>query len=190
MSEGVRAVDTSASSPQPRKRNAHTAAGSQTLPLVAPEMRNIDDVDYRIITLLAQDARQSARSIARQLGMSPGAITERISRLEGSGVITGYHASIDVAVIGYPMLVLIGLRVRPGKASMAQIIDRLMAIRNVQSVSVVTGDWDLVAKLVVADTAQLREILVDHIWECPGVDTAHTMTVLEYRERPGSWATH
>ncbi len=159
-------------------------------PLVAPEMRHIDDTDYRIITLLAQDARQSARSIARQLGMSPGAISERIARLESSGVITGYHASIDVAVIGYPMQVLIGLRVRPGQAPLAQTIDRLMAIRNVQSVSVVTGDWDLMAKLVVADTRQLKEILVDHIWTCPGVDNAHTMTVLDYHERPGSWATH
>ena len=163
---------------------------SSGLPLVAPEMQHIDDVDYRIITLLAKDARQSARSISRQLSMSPGAITERIARLESSGVITGYHASIDVGVIGYPMQVLIGLRVRPGKASIDQIVERLMAIRNVQSVSIVTGDWDLVAKLVVADTNQLKQILIEHIWECPGVDNAHTMTVLEYRERPGSWATH
>lgn len=173
-----------------KARDPQALAASAQPPLVAPEMRHIDDVDYRILTLLSQDARQSARSISRQLGMSPGAITERIARLESSGVITGYHASVDVAVIGYPMLVLIGLRVRPGKASMAQTVERLLAIRNVQSVSVITGDWDLLAKVVVADTSQLREILVEHIWECPGVDSAHTMTVLEYRERSGGWAIH
>lgn len=160
------------------------------VPVVAAEMRNIDAVDHGIITLLAQDARQSARSISRQLGMSPGAITERIARLEAGGVIAGYHASIDVAVIGYPMPVLIGLRVRPGKTSMARIVDRLMAISNVQSVSVVTGDWDLIANLVVADTEQLREILVEHIWEWPEVAKAHTMTVLDHHKRPGSWTTH
>jgi DNA-binding Lrp family transcriptional regulator len=178
----------SARSDSGKERGQESLAGPAPMPLVAPEMRHIDDVDYRILTLLAQDARQSARSIARQLSMSPGAITERIARLESNGVITGYHASIDVAVIGYPMTVLIGLRLRPGQASLAQTIERLMGIRNVQSVSVVTGDWDLMAKLVVADTKQLKEILVEHIWECPGVDTAHTMTVLDYHERPGSWA--
>ena len=183
-------MDAAARSSQRKAKDEQSATASTPLPLLAPEMRNIDEVDYRILTLLADDARQSARSIARQLGMSPGAITERIARLEHNGVITGYRASIDVAAIGYPMSVLIGLRVRPGKASMAQIIDRLMAIRNVQSISVVTGDWDLLAKLVVADTNELKEILVNHIWECPGVDNAHTMTVMDYRERPGSWAPH
>jgi DNA-binding Lrp family transcriptional regulator len=55
----------------------------------------LDDVDLEILRLLRVDARRSARAIARDVGMSPGAVNERLTRLENSGVIRGYHADID-----------------------------------------------------------------------------------------------
>src|ERR1700716_1947915 len=60
------------------------------------EPRPVDEIDQQIITLLTGDARLSARAISRELGMSPGAISERIDRLETGGIITGYHASVDI----------------------------------------------------------------------------------------------
>jgi DNA-binding Lrp family transcriptional regulator len=154
----------------------------------AGEPRRADDVDRRIITLLTADARLSARAIARELGMSPGAITERIDRLEGAGIITGYHASVDIAALGFPVRAIVGVRVDRSDDALAGVIDGLMAVRNVQTVKLVTGEWDLLVEIVVQDNAQLREVLIDTIARLPGVTATATMINLETCQRPGSWS--
>jgi DNA-binding Lrp family transcriptional regulator len=152
------------------------------------EPRRADDVDRRIITLLTADARLSARAIARELSMSPGAISERIDRLETAGIITGYHASVDVAALGFPVRAIVGVRVDRGDDTLTGVIDGLMDVRNVQTVKLVTGAWDLLVELVLEDNAQLREILIDTIARLPGVTATETMINLETRQRPGSWS--
>jgi Lrp/AsnC family leucine-responsive transcriptional regulator len=152
------------------------------------EPRHIDEVDQRIITLLTGDARLSARAIARELGMSPGAISERIDRLETGGIITGYHASVDIAALGYPMRAIVGVSVVRGGEALAGVVEQLMGIRNVQTVKLVTGQWDLLVEIVVRDNAQLREILVDAISATPGVTATQTMITLSTVQRPGSWS--
>lgn len=152
------------------------------------EPRHADDVDRRIITLLTADARLSARAIARELGMSPGTITERIDRLETAGIITGYHASVDVAALGFPVRAIVGVRVGRGADVLAAVIDGLMAVRNVQTVKLVTGEWDLLVEIVVQDNVQLREVLIGTIAALPGVTATATMINLATRQRPGSWS--
>jgi DNA-binding Lrp family transcriptional regulator len=154
----------------------------------AGEPRRADDVDRRIITLLTADARLSARAIARELSMSPGAITERIVRLEGAGIITGYHASVDIAALGFPVRAIVGIRVDRGDDALAGVVDGLMAVQNVQTVKLVTGEWDLLVEIVVQDNAQLREILIDTIARLPRVTATATMINLETCQRPGSWS--
>jgi len=102
----------------------------------------VDDVDLQIIALLSQDARRSARSLAREIKMSPGAVSERVTRLEESGVIRGYHADVDPAALGYEMQVVVGLQTDQGP-EVTETIKALLAVPEVTSVSVVTGTWDL-----------------------------------------------
>jgi DNA-binding Lrp family transcriptional regulator len=154
----------------------------------AGEPRRADDVDQRIITLLTADARLSARAIARELSMSPGAISERIDRLEGAGIITGYHASVDIAALGFAVRAIVGVRVDRGDDALTEVIDGLMAVRYVQTVKLVTGEWDLLVEIVVQDNAHLREVLIDTIARLPGVTATATMINLETRQRPGSWS--
>ena len=65
------------------------------------EVAHLDDVDRRLLSLLAADARVSQRKLARELHMSPPAVGERIARLERAGVIRGYTVSIGWASLGY-----------------------------------------------------------------------------------------
>jgi DNA-binding Lrp family transcriptional regulator len=152
------------------------------------ERRHIDEVDQRIITLLTGDARLSARAIARELGMSPGAISDRIERLETSGIITGYHASVDIAALGYPMRATVGVSVARGGETLDGVVEQLMGIRNVQTLKLVTGQWDLLVEIVVRDSAQLREVLIDTISATPGVTATNTLINLRTIQRPGSWS--
>ena len=76
----------------------------------------IDPLDRQILELLVRDARVSARSIARTLGVAAGTVTQRITRLEQSGVIRGYRAVVDpaqVAALAPRLAEQIGLVVAP-----------------------------------------------------------------------------
>jgi DNA-binding Lrp family transcriptional regulator len=54
----------------------------------------LDDTDRNILVLLGENARQSVREIARRIQMSPGAVADRVTRLEQSGVILGWNVAL------------------------------------------------------------------------------------------------
>lgn len=148
----------------------------------------LDAVDRKVISLLAADARLSTRAIAREVGMSAGAISERIDRLEQRGVIVGYHAHLDLAALGYPIAAIIGLQLEQGHPLIFEVMDRLMRIPYVQRIQMMTGEWDLLVEVCVADHDQLRNLLLEQLWEIPGFRHSQTMISLEARTRPGGWA--
>jgi DNA-binding Lrp family transcriptional regulator len=145
----------------------------------------LDDVDQRIVELLNADARMSARAVAREIEMSPGAVSERISRLEGAGVIRGYHAEIDPAALGLRLQVIVGLQISQ-EPSLAAIVDALLTIPEVASVHVVSGQWDLVVIVHVRDGDHLRELVLEKIWRIPGFRHSETMLILGSYENRGS----
>ena len=58
-------------------------------------MTGIDDVDYRILELLMDDARRSYRDIAEEVGRSPPTVSERVERLTEVGVIERFTLDVD-----------------------------------------------------------------------------------------------
>ena len=60
----------------------------------------IDKIDKLILNQLINNARESASNIADSVGMSVPAVTERIKKMQDSGVIKGYSVSIDNHMIG------------------------------------------------------------------------------------------
>ncbi|HEX2208016.1 MAG TPA: AsnC family transcriptional regulator, partial [Longimicrobium sp.] len=60
----------------------------------------IDEMDVRIVEILQQNARTPNAEIARQVGMAPSAILERIRKLEERGVIQGYSARVNPEAYG------------------------------------------------------------------------------------------
>ena len=145
----------------------------------------VDDVDLQIIALLSQDARRSARSLAREIKMSPGAVSERVTRLEESGVIRGYHADVDPAALGYEMQVVVGLQTDQGP-EVTETIKALLAVPEVTSVSVVTGTWDLLVVAHVRDQNHLRDVVLSGLWAMQGFRHSETMLVLD-QHRSSDW---
>src|SRR6476659_57649 len=74
----------------------------------------LDDVDWRILAALQRDGRMSYADLAREVAMSASALTERVRRLEESGVITGYRAIVDLERVGLPILAWVRLRYPSG----------------------------------------------------------------------------
>jgi Lrp/AsnC family leucine-responsive transcriptional regulator len=121
---------------------------------------NLDDTDWAIIGQLQQEARTSLSELGRRVNLSPSATTERVRRLEALGVITGYHASVDLAKAGYPVLAIVRLKY-PGNHH--QPLRRLLAERReILECLRTTGD-DCYTLKVSATSMEHLEVLMDEL---------------------------
>src|SRR5215470_9284725 len=77
-------------------------------------VENLDETDLRILEALQQDGRASYAELARTVSMSASAVTERVRRLEESGVIGGYSAVVDPERLGLGILAFVRLRYPTG----------------------------------------------------------------------------
>jgi DNA-binding Lrp family transcriptional regulator len=152
----------------------------------AAEKAELDDLDLTLLRALAVDARQSQRALARAVGMSPPAIADRLARLERVGAIRGYRVDVDWAALGYPVVVYLAVTAGPGM-DLSQIMGAIRSLPEAQDSSVVTGAFDLLVRLRVRDHAHLRELLLNTIFQIPGVQRTETFLSLADAE-PDNYA--
>ena len=118
----------------------------------------MDDVDRTLISALQDDARSSYAELGRQVGLSAPAVAERMRRLEASGIVTGYHASIDLKKAGYGIVGFVRLTSPP---DLAPQLERLAAeTSEVLDFNRVTGTEGYVMKLAVTSIEHLERIVV------------------------------
>jgi Lrp/AsnC family leucine-responsive transcriptional regulator len=141
----------------------------------------LDRFDVAILRLLAEDARMSQRRLAREVGMSPPAVAERVARLERSGVIRGYRVDVDRRALGFGLVVYVGVIAVQGP-DQADVVRSLGALPEVEDVHVVTGPKDLLVRLRVRDHEHLRELLFDRIWNLPGIERTETYISLGHMD--------
>ena len=77
----------------------------------APNLFELDAIAWKLIESLQHNARLSFAELGRKVGLSTPAVAERVHRLEDAGVITGYHASLNLAKLGVPIHVWLRLTI-------------------------------------------------------------------------------
>ena len=119
--------------------------------------RNIDDVDAQLIELLAKNARTPVSELSRIVGMSAPSITERVRKLEESGVISGFTIELDPVALGYHLVAIVRIRPLPGQL---HIVEKLIEeIPEFVECDKVTGDDCFFARLYLRDIKALDPIL-------------------------------
>ncbi len=137
----------------------------------------LDTTDLAILAQLQANARISNADIARQLGMAPSAILDRIRKLEHKGVILGYTARINAEAIGLGLTAFILVRTeeRVGSGAIGQA---LAAIPEVLDVHHVAGEDCYLVKVRVRDTTGLSHLLRDRFGRLKGVRNTRSTIVL------------
>lgn len=117
-------------------------------------MKNtIDSIDEKIIALLQENARISIKDIASQVFLSSPAVTARIERLEKNGVITGFHAQVNAAALGYQIKAFINLDLEPVQKE--EFYPFIEDVPNVIECNCVTGEYAMLLEVEFADTNEL-----------------------------------
>src|SRR5215831_11532816 len=98
----------------------------------------LDAVNRRVLEELQRDPRLTMSELGRRVGMSSPAVTERVRRLEESGVIRGYRLEVDPAALGLPIAVYV--RIRPHAGQLSGIAELAQQIPEVVECHRVTGE--------------------------------------------------
>jgi Lrp/AsnC family leucine-responsive transcriptional regulator len=117
----------------------------------------LDEVNRRILRELHGDPRITMSALARRIGMSSPAVTERVQRLREAGVITGFAMSVDPAALGLPVTAYI--RVRPVPGQLPKIATLAQSLGQVSECHRITGEDCFLIKIHVPAIAELDTIL-------------------------------
>ncbi|WP_435335906.1 Lrp/AsnC family transcriptional regulator [Haloarchaeobius sp. TZWWS8] len=121
-------------------------------------IRELDDLDRRILSHLQTEARQTSSSdIAGAFDVSPSTVRNRIQQLEADGVIRGYHADVDYERAGYQLFTLIvctaPIPTREELAKAAATVDGVVEVQEVM-----TGEGNVLVRAIGTDGDDLTRI--------------------------------
>ena len=119
--------------PRPTGEPLRTARGADHYP------EPVEDLDRRIVDLLAKDGRISYTDLGKALGMSTSAVHQRVRRLEQRGVVKGYTARLDHQALGQQITAFISITPLD-PAAPDDIPDRLRDIGAIEECHSVAGD--------------------------------------------------
>jgi len=135
----------------------------------------LDEIDYKIIKVLEDDARTSLRKISELVKVSLGTVSNRVKKMEKNGVIKGYSVILDPDQIGWELNVVIGLRIQKGR--LIEIQEKIAKDSRVHGVYDVTGDFD---SMVIARAKNRKDLddLSKNVLSIDGVERSITHLVL------------
>ncbi len=135
----------------------------------------IDETDRKIIHVLQKDGRASLRKISEKVGVALGTVSNRVNRMESSGIITGYSVRLDPEKVGWSLNVVIGLRIEKGR--LIEIQEKISRDYRVCGVYDVTGDYDSMVIARAKDREDLDD-LIKNVMSVDGIERSLTQLVL------------
>jgi Lrp/AsnC family transcriptional regulator, leucine-responsive regulatory protein len=125
---------------------------------VAEHTPELDATDLEIVQLLREDARRTLADVGERVSLSAPAVKRRVDRLERDGVIVGYTALVDHALLGRPLQAFTELRFA-GNLPVDQIAGIADDIPEVQTLFTTAGDPDALAWIRVRDVDDLKRVI-------------------------------
>jgi Lrp/AsnC family leucine-responsive transcriptional regulator len=144
-----------------------------------PPSSRLDRTDRALLVALSRDGRRPAADLAKELGLSRQAVTERIRELERRGVIRGYRADVDPIALGLGVRAQLRITL-DGKAPQKEkgVLRRLTASPLVRSVYRVSGEDCFVAEVICRRIEDVNALLSDLV-STRAVQSSRTAFVLE-----------
>lgn len=122
----------------------------------------LDALGWSILEQLQQNARLSFAEVGRRVGLSTPAITERVRKMEEAGIISGYHAAVNPAAAGFPIVVYMRLAISGGENMVSRATLTLKRIPEVLECHRVTGTDSFILRAGLLSVTHL-EYLIDRL---------------------------
>ena len=137
----------------------------------------MDESDRNILIAVQQDGAAGLADLSKVAGLSVSATAERVKRLEERGTIRGWHAALDPAAVGCPLLAHVFVAIRPGRddAAFRKAMRRAEAVLECHAVS---GRWNYLMKLRLPDLPTLNTFVAEEVRGQSGVERTEVIVAL------------
>jgi DNA-binding Lrp family transcriptional regulator len=139
---------------------------------------SLDDTDRALIGALRADSRTPIATLARRVGLSRGAVQNRIHRLVEQGAILGFTVRLPPQAEPQRVRAIMSVAVEGQRSR--EVVGALRGFPEVVAVHTTNGRWDLVAELEAESLAAFSRAL-DGVREIKGIATTETSLLLETR---------
>ncbi|MEC4114582.1 Lrp/AsnC family transcriptional regulator [Myroides pelagicus] len=138
----------------------------------------LDEVDLTILRMMQENARINNSEIARELGMAPSAVLERVKKLEQKEVLLAYHAKVNPNAIDQKMLSFIFIKVDEiiGDEETGKLLAEIPEVLEVHDIA---GDDGYMIKVRTSDSLALVSLMRNSLSRIQGVISTRTIIVLQ-----------
>jgi DNA-binding Lrp family transcriptional regulator len=136
----------------------------------------IDELDVRLIALLAAEPRIGVLELSRRLRVARGTVQARLDKLAARGVVQGFGPQIAPAAIGFGVTAFVTLEIRQ-RYGHDVVAAHLADIPEVLEAHTITGSGDLLCRVVARSNADLQRV-IDQVVAYDGIVRAATIIAL------------
>jgi len=140
---------------------------------------SLNKLDRAILQEMQKDGKISNVDLAEKVHLSPSACLRRVKLLEQQGIIQSYTMLVDQEALGLTGNVFVEITLSSQKQEMLdEFEEKIRQVPEVMECYLITGDYDYLLRVVVADTADFERIHHQHLSHLPGVARIKTLFTL------------
>jgi len=144
---------------------------------------DLDPQDIAILQTLKKNARISNKDLAAAVGLAPSTCLERVRRLLEIGAIHGFHADVDLGMLGFGLQAMIAVRLqRHSRDLVTSFRDYVLGLTEVRAIYHVAGADDYLVHVAVHDADHLRDLALDAFTTRREVAHIETRLIFEHLE--------
>lgn len=145
-----------------------------------PDVSAVDGVDAAILELFAAEPRIGVLEASRRLRLARGTVQARLDKLASRGIVTGWGPDVDAAALGFPVTAFVTVEI--AQRGHDAIGRRLADIPEVLEVHTITGNGDLLCRVVARSNADLQRV-IDQVVATDGIGRTSTVIALATQVR-------
>jgi len=145
----------------------------------------LDDVDRAIVEHLQINGRMTNAELADRVGIAASTCVARVRSLVSRRIITGFTATVDPAVMGMTLQVLVSVTIRSGaRQRIAEFSEELRNQPEVLQLFFLGGVEDFILHLAARDADHVRDFVMEHLSAHPAVSSTRTSIVFNHHHNP------
>ncbi len=148
----------------------------------------MDNLDKRILAALQANARTKNSELARELGIAPSTVLERVRRLEERGFIQNYRGVLNPAKLGLAVQAFAAISLDRHEVDTIQRFEQeIQQIPHVRVCHHLAGRFDYLLHMAARDLEQLGELIKNQIASIPGIGRVETLPIYSEVKSDAGW---
>jgi len=148
----------------------------------------MDDIDKHTLKALQRDGRKKNSELAKEVGLAPSTMLDRVKKLEDKGILTGYRAVVDPGKLGLKAQGFACISLDRHQVKNIELLENeIKKIPYVRACYHITGRFDYLLHVVAPDISDLGSLIKKKLATIPGMGKIETFIVYSEVKSDQGW---